>query len=367
VLSVGDAGLRNGSAYAVSFEVRNRGEQQESPSVSVSAVIGSVYGPARSSIASSAMNKTGRDALGVQRGADPLLVHVPGFVVRAVGQSNPLASASNKLTLTLAPDCDMAAGSNVTVSGLTGTQTADSDGLDVVVTAGSNISTAAWWRQGDGVLTLRVEGGGLVNGSVYAVTVRVRNGAVGQASPSVSIKATVKAADGVHDGEGRLEAMVKPGTAALGVDGGADPLLVHAAGFRATLMGQSSPLASASNTLTLTLEPDCDMAGGSNVTLSGLTQTQTEDSEALAVSSSPAGVVGETAGWSKGSGQLILRVLPEGLKNHTSYRVWFVLQNQASGQASPGVSIHASVKAAEGPHAGNGTVQAVSKATGAVL
>jgi hypothetical protein len=125
----------------------------------------------------------------------------------------------------------------VTVSGLTGTQTADSDGLDVDVSGGSGISAAAWWRQGDGVLTLRVTGGGLVNGSVYAVTVRVRNGDVVQASPSVSIKATVKAAYGAHDSDGELVAMVKPGTAAAGVEGGADPLLVNAAGYKMTLFG----------------------------------------------------------------------------------------------------------------------------------
>jgi hypothetical protein len=60
-----------------------------------------------------------------------LVVHVPGFRTRLMVQANPLANASNMLTVTLEPDCNMTAGSNVTVRGLLGTQTADSSELAV--------------------------------------------------------------------------------------------------------------------------------------------------------------------------------------------------------------------------------------------
>ncbi len=50
-------------------------------------------------------------ALGVSQCADPLVLHVPGFLIRAIGQTIPLASASNTLSLTLEPDCYMSVGS----------------------------------------------------------------------------------------------------------------------------------------------------------------------------------------------------------------------------------------------------------------
>jgi hypothetical protein len=57
------------------------------------------------------------------------------------------------------------------------------------------------------VLTLRVVGGGLVKGSVYVVSVTLRNNAARQASPSVSIVATVRAWSGPFDGEGVVAGM----------------------------------------------------------------------------------------------------------------------------------------------------------------
>jgi hypothetical protein len=227
-----------------------------------------------------AMDKAGTAALGVMGGADPLLVHVPSFTVKAIAQAMPLAGASNQLTLTLALDCDMMAGSNITVSGLTGSETASTDALTVV---GAGVSNLGSWRQDSSTLVLWVGSSMMANGSTYTVSFDLRNSAERQDPPSVSVSATIASAYGPGVSTVASTAMDKSGMDAVGVRHGAAALLVHEPGFEIKAIGQSNPLAWASNTLTLTLSPDCDMAAGSNVTVYGLTGTETGDSDELGV------------------------------------------------------------------------------------
>jgi hypothetical protein len=197
-----------------------------------------------------------RVGVGGEGGAAPLLVHVTGFRTKLIAQTNPLASASNRLTVTLAPDCNMAVGSNVTVRGLTGSETADGElGLNVSAFGESSgvLGPSGWWSGGSGELTVRVVGPGLVNGSLYGVSFVLQNNASKQASPAISVRASVKSDTGPDDGQGEYQAMDKPGTAAVGVTGGADPLLVHVPSFSVKAIGQTNPLSSASNKLTVTL------------------------------------------------------------------------------------------------------------------
>ena len=132
VVFVEGPGLKNGSAYALSFVLRNNYSEQASPKVSVLASVRSGVAPFYSGVGVyEAMTKPGSSQLGVAGGADPLRVHVPGFLIRTLGQSNPLASASNVLTLTIVPNCEVSPGSNVTLVGLTGSATEDTMSLDV--------------------------------------------------------------------------------------------------------------------------------------------------------------------------------------------------------------------------------------------
>jgi hypothetical protein len=71
---------------------------------------------------------------GVANGADPLTVVVPSFTLKSIRQSTPGSGATNTLTVSLTADFDLPAGSTVTITGLTGSQTADSASVTVTST-----------------------------------------------------------------------------------------------------------------------------------------------------------------------------------------------------------------------------------------
>ena len=66
------------------------------------------------------MAKPGTAIYGVTDGADPLLVVVPTFTTKAIGQSTPANGLSNTITVTLVTDIDLKAADSsvVTISGL---------------------------------------------------------------------------------------------------------------------------------------------------------------------------------------------------------------------------------------------------------
>ena len=128
--------------------------------MSVEGAVKSVGWSLGSPIGRTLMARPQRDLRGVSGGADPLVVHVPGFATKLIGQSNPLTSASNNITLTLSPDCDVSAGSYVTVSGLVQSQT-PSGQVTVHVSESWGFSSSGSWERGSGTLVLDVSESGL--------------------------------------------------------------------------------------------------------------------------------------------------------------------------------------------------------------
>ena len=63
------------------------------------------------------------DLMGVTGGAGPLLLAVGTFVDKDIGQSFPFVDGSNTITVSITGSVDIAAGSTITITGLTGTQT----------------------------------------------------------------------------------------------------------------------------------------------------------------------------------------------------------------------------------------------------
>ena len=187
-------------------------------------------------------------------------VHLPRFLTRKLGQSDPLASASNVLTLTIVPNCEVSPGSNVTLVGLTGSATDDTMSLDVSSGDQEWFLSTGEWRRTEGYLRVVVGGSGLRNGSVYSVSFMLQNKNDTQEPPAVSIKMTVKSSVGPDDGEGVYEDVEKSGESAVGVARGAEALRVYVPGFRTKLIWQRNPLVSASNNLSVMLEPNCDVA-----------------------------------------------------------------------------------------------------------
>jgi hypothetical protein len=158
----------------------------------------------------------------VANGANPLEVVVRDYF--AIGQSTPLAGSDNVITVTLIFRVPLAAGDTVTISGLTGTQTADaigSNGLILNDASGvgnddhlkfSTVSPKEVgrgdWVKTSGTLTMECMG------AVAALTelrfnFTVTNPEAAQESPDMSIAATLAA------GNVAQVAMTKPGTSTL--------------------------------------------------------------------------------------------------------------------------------------------------------
>jgi len=127
----------------------------------------------------------------VVNGASPLLMVVPVFDVINVGQSFPLASASNTISVTLSASVDFPATSTITLTGLSGTQTAN----DVALTLGGGNSAAfgnaGGWIMAGGTLVLIVDSGGLSAGTDYTFSILVHNGDAAQGAVTVSVSGVV--------------------------------------------------------------------------------------------------------------------------------------------------------------------------------
>jgi hypothetical protein len=78
-------------------------------------------------------------------------VVVPSFTMKSIQQSTPASSATNTLTVSLTADFDLAAGSTVTITGLTGSQTA---GSSLAVSSGALLDPSGTWTQSSGQLVL---------------------------------------------------------------------------------------------------------------------------------------------------------------------------------------------------------------------
>ena len=311
----------------------------------------------------SPMSSSSGSILGIENGTSPLLITIPFFVTKGILQSNPLASASNFIDLNLETNFIFTPFSTVTVSNMLGSMTQDTLNLPIASSPQNLFGAGANWSKANGILQLTVQTNNVTlsnsnsdasnrtqpgwpqSTSFTKIKIRfqLQNGAVPQSSPPVSISATVYA--------GRYNAPVSPSAmdvlnqSAVGVDLGANPLFIIVPAFVIKQIGQSTPLASASNTITITFQANCNIAPSSLITFTNLVGSQTASTNALPVLSSPSGAFGLSAAWTSGSGSLVVNVSRFDLLRNTTYTVWFELQNSATSQQSPSVSIAASIEA----------------------
>ena len=104
-----------GTQYAFSFTITN-------PSSAQGAATAVIEASGTASFVPTALDAPSSPLLGVVNGANPLLVVVPEFDVREIGQSNPLAGGSNTITVTIQSNVNLAQATDssvVTISGLT--------------------------------------------------------------------------------------------------------------------------------------------------------------------------------------------------------------------------------------------------------
>ena len=261
--------------------------------------------------------------------------------MRKIGQSNPLAGGSNTITVTIQSNVNLAQATDssvVTISGLTNAPDAASLGLTSVESSGADLfsdgTTQGKGALSSGTLTLTVHTGQTVAaGTQYAFSFTITNPSSAQGAASAVIAASGTASFA-------QAAMVAPGSALLGVANGADPLVVVVPEFGVRKIGQSNPLAAGSNTITVTIQSNVNLAQATDssvVTISGLTNAPDAASLGLtSVESSGADLFSDGTTQGKGalsSGTLTLTVhTGQTVAAGTQYAFSFTITNPSSAQ-----------------------------------
>jgi hypothetical protein len=335
-----DLALVSGTPYTFTFPVTNPGAAQSSPAVSVSATIG---GSAKSAVA---MTKPGTALFGVANGYDPLLVVVPTFRTANIGQSTPLAGAANTITVTIVTDVNLlhSGTSVVTITGLTGASA--TTGAIALIDKGNDGETVFWdgitqgkgaWDDSQKKLTLTVfTGQTLTAATPYTFAFVVTNPGAAQDAATPNIAASGTATFNA--------AMTQPNSALLGVINGANPLIIVVPTFGVKSIRQSTPVAGAANTMTVTLTANVNLEPTSVVTITGLTG---------AVATGPITLAGTDAGrfsdgttpsrgvWDNTAKKLTLTVhTGQTLTAATPYTFAFVVTNPGAAQdaATPNIA-----------------------------
>jgi len=108
-----DVQLSANTSYRVSFDLQNPEAGQDSPSGITIAGTGAVNFPPE------LLNKPNRPLFGVPNGKNPLEV-VYWFLTRQIGQSTPLASKRNTISVTIQTNIDIPVGGAISMTGLYG-------------------------------------------------------------------------------------------------------------------------------------------------------------------------------------------------------------------------------------------------------
>ena len=111
-------------------------------------------------------------------------------------------------------------------------------------------------------------------------------------------------------------------------------------------IGQSTPLAGATVTISVTLTANVDIPNDSTVTIVGLTGTQTASSGALVVASTDgttSGLMESSGVWTQSTGTLVLTAGITGTAQGAACTVTFDLEQAAAEYAPPTVSIAAAI------------------------
>merc|ERR1719199_2123350 len=342
-----NSALDAGTSYVIAFDVTNPAATQSAAAPSIAATVA-----AGANIAASAMDQaTGNSAA--------LAVAEPANYF-AIGQSNPVAGAgsggttANTMTVTMVLAADLKTGDAVTISDLKGADTADADlALNGAAKAkfkkaGGNAELGVWVKAA-GTLTMELAGD-LDKGTQYVFTFPLTNPAAAPTAPTPRIEASVAANSA---GTAVTEvAMTLPGTALGGVANGANPLVVVVPAFTTKAIGQSTPLVGATNTITVTLQPNIPLAVGDTVTISALTGAVATDGNGLALTGADKAKFKDGANtpvpskgtWDSTAKKLTLTV-NSALDAGTSYVVAFDVTNPAVIQNAPTVQIAATVAA----------------------
>jgi hypothetical protein len=265
VLTAADGGTcAQGAACTVTFDLQHAAAEYTPPTVRISAAVNNGT-TALGSIAQADMVAPNAPLLGVVNGTNPLLVVLPEFDVRKIGQSNPLAGGSNTITVTIQSNVNLAQATHssvVTISGLTNAADAASLALTSVANSGASLfsdgSTQGKGALSSGTLTLTVHTAQTVlAGTQYAFSFTITNPSAEQNATTVTIAASGTAVFPASRG-----AMTTDTRDRYGVTDGGKPIKVIVPSFSVKAIGQSTPLAGATVTISVTLTANVDFPTG---------------------------------------------------------------------------------------------------------
>eukprot|EP00960_Hanusia_phi_P040992 754775-Hanusia_phi.AAC.1 len=274
------------------------------------------------------MEVSSQTILGVVDGGSPMRIVIPILLESKIQQSNPLTDASNQIDIQFKSNIELLAGTTVAISGID--QYVVPSSLAVVMTEQNIQGTYS-----NGVLKLSLPFDINANTSV-SFYFDVKNPPepfmgssvnISITSPNCSIQLTELASDAID---------------AFGIVSGRKILYVVQPLVTFTLSGQSTPYASAINTIYVNFALNCELTAGSVIRIEGLTGSTTTDNPNLPITFEQSGsVVGE---WLK-SGILIVNAT-NSVSNH-SLEIKFNLTNPTFEQTSPFISIKIQIESGD--------------------
>eukprot|EP00961_Rhodomonas_salina_P109427 1473080-Rhodomonas_salina.1 len=327
------------TVYAFQFNVTNGAIAQPSSDwINVSGTVEA--GPIDADVVSKSMEKPHLELIGVANGTDPLLIIEPVFEVFYMQQSSPLWYVINTITVSMKANCNLLPGSTITISGLTGSVSDDTDLR--VVPSSTDLDGSGVWLRDPGNLTLISLG--TTQQLSYIYRFNLTNPPNSQPAPNVSVSGTIEV--GPLDAPVTIRPVEVRSDFLISVERGTEPMLVIEPNFTAYAVGHSSPIALASNFISVTLQANCDFAARSFVTVSGLTGAVYPTITTVDFVSEPANLFVEPSGsWNVTTGEFTSVVDTVPILANTTYVITFELRNGAVEQDSPAISIAASIEA----------------------
>ena len=277
--------LAAGTDYSLSFSLQNPERAQEAIGVGISAEIETGLEDDAPMAVFNLIPKDDR-ILNVESGSKPFTIVVPTFTVAKIAQSFPVAGADTVLTVTFRANCDISAGSLLTVAGLVGMQTsAEPISLNVISPAPtqpnlqrpSNVNSSLAqasvgpfdsrpsWSSFNGHLVISAVSPLSTFSDNFVISFILRNGAEENSNPpNITLMGKVKTSSDRFPAPFGDKVMTSPGETIFGVKRGTDPLrtIVPAFVMRiVNVMQQMSKEANVVNVVTVTLGANFNLAG----------------------------------------------------------------------------------------------------------
>ena len=326
--------ILNGVQYALVFAVSNPPVAQFAPYISIAAT-------GTATIPLVGLARPNLSLLGVVNGLNPLQIIQPTITNTSIAQTTPLISSYNVLCITMEINIDLAGsdGSQVTFSGLDGAvlgqpvpiliETVDVNDHKIFYSDVNGSWSNGTWSNSSVIVFLLPTHITLFSFTKYAFTFSIRN------PPKVQ-KAPIIWASGSGTALFPKTLLNYTNGTRFGVSYGANPLFIIEVLWLIKFIVQSKPMSSVANTISVQIQPNCDLTYGSTITLNGLTQTSTTDT-VLQLNDQPDGSINTSAAWNQENGSLVLKVLNLSAFSNLSFH--FVLTNTNHDQNASKINI----------------------------